>query len=189
MQKTLFKLFLVYFFAGLSGTFIFMLLLWTKLFADEAVLFFRPLLLILVATIFIASILVFAKHFKHLVYVTFRDIIIISLLLLFGNFYLYGNIAFNVARSNSMILVRYLYDHQHEYLSEKQITNYVQEEYFHKYRAVHVRIKEQMAIGNIGKNDKGYFLTPKGAKVVESLGYIASFYNIDNNFLTQKSSQ
>jgi hypothetical protein len=183
------KLIFVYVAAGILGTISYFLSFWTDLFVSENVLFFRPLMLLIMITLVTGCILLFIKKRGEMQFLTYRDIIIILILFLFGNNYLYGHIAFNASRSNSMILIRFLYDQQGIHSTEEEISLYVQNKYFHEYKAIKVRLYEQMELGNINKIDGGYYLTKKGSQFVEYFGFFASLYNLDNNFLLSESEQ
>lgn len=91
-------------------------------------------------------------------------------------------IPFNCARSNSIIMVGYLYKQHGVPKTEKEIQEFVEQEYFHKYQAIQKRLREQINAGNIEKIGEGYILTSRGAFIVRTFGLITDLYNMDQNF-------
>lgn len=177
----------IYLISGVLGTIVFVSLFWTEIFKLETVLFFRSIYLLLLACSLTVTVLLLLRRLKWFDVLTIRDVIIIALLLFFGNNWIFGSIPFNVSRSNSMVLMRYLYDQPHEGQSEMEITNHIRKVYFDEYGAVKIRIAEQVDLGNIKKVNQEYYITKKGAKLVDNMGYAASLYNIKNNFLLPKA--
>jgi predicted transcriptional regulator len=80
-------------------------------------------------------------------------------------------------------LVSFLYENKGSPKTKEEITSYVINKYFYEYKAVSMRIREQITSGNIQKVDNGYILTKRGEKIVETLGFISDLYNVKNNFI------
>jgi len=114
---------------------------------------------------------------------TYRDIALISVLLFSGNWFIYGTIPFNVSRSNSVLILSYLYASGPR--SEREITDHVKAKYFDSYGAMKIRLQEQAASGTIDYIDGNYVLTSKGHATVEGLAAFSDLYNLKQNFLRE----
>jgi hypothetical protein len=183
--KNLMILFFVYFIFILIGTVCFILSFWMNIFGALDVLFFKSLILLMIVCLIIALLLLFAKKKSNILkeIITYRDILLICTFLFSFNYFLYGAIPFNVSRSNSIILVSFLYDHKGSPKTEEEITGFVINKYFYDYKAVSKRLQEQIASGNIQKVDNGYILTKRGEIIVKTFGFITDLYNVKNNFI------
>ena len=182
--KNFMILLFVYFNFLLIGTVCFILSFWTNIFSTFDVLFFRCLILLIIVCFIIALLLLIAKKKSNILkdIITYRDILLICILFFFLNYFFYG-IPFNVSRSNSIILVSYLYEHKGSPKTEEEITHFIINKYFYDYKAVSKRLQEQIASGNIQKVDNGYILTKRGEIVVEIFEFITDLYNEKNNFI------
>jgi predicted transcriptional regulator len=184
--KNFMILLFVYFSFILIGTVCYILSFWINIFSSFDVLFFRGLVLLIIVCLIIALLLLIAKKKSNILkdIITYRDILLICTLLFFLNNWLYGMIPFNVSRSNSIILVSFLYENKGSPKTEEEITRFVINKYFYDYKAVSKRLQEQISSGNIQKVDNGYMLTKRGEIIVEAFGFIADLYNVKNNFIT-----
>ena len=180
-------LFFIYFSFLLIGTVCFILSFWINIFNTLDVLFFRSLILLIIVCLIIAILLLFAKKKSNILkdIITYRDILLICILLFSFNDIMYGTIPFNVSRSNSIILVSYLYEHKGSPKTEEEITSFIIKKYFYDYKAISKRLQEQIASGNIQKVNNGYMLTKRGEIIVETFGFIADLYNVKNNFIKE----
>ncbi len=175
----------IYLFFIFTASIVFLILINSLFLGSIKGLFFRPLFILLFIVFIFSSIMFSFVWFKvkWVLVLTFRDIIIISLLIFFSNINIYLLVPFNVSRSNSMIIMGYLYENHSVAKSRKDIEQYVINKYFYEYGAVRIRLDEQINAGNVEESDNGIILTDRGNKVVELLNYISNLYNIDNNFL------
>ena len=117
-----------------------------------------------------------------------RDIFIICLLFFFINWNVYGIIPFNVSRSNSIIILGYLYKNQGIPKSKSEIKLQTQYKYFDVYDSVGVRLHEQIASGNIAEVNGRFAITKHGIIMADFLKEISRLYNIKNNFLETSTS-
>jgi hypothetical protein len=185
-MKQQIKLVIFYFFIIALGTCVYILSFSATQFKSNAPPLIGPffvLTALCIAFFFIQFIL--HKINKTPKLYTFRDIIISSLLLFFINFNLYQIIPFNCSRSNSIIIVGYLYKNSSSPKTKNEIEDFVKEEYFIKNRAIEERLEEQTNAGNIKIIDGKYALTQQGIFVVKILGFITAFYNTEKNFAKQ----
>jgi energy-coupling factor transporter transmembrane protein EcfT len=113
----------------------------------------------------------------------FQDFLLIFIITIFINWFIYGLIPFNVSRSNSVIILKYLGNNNGHYKTKKDIINYVQDKYFNEYDAIGLRLSEQLKAGNIKKLGDEYFITEKGIFIIHSFLFISRLYNLENNFL------
>jgi hypothetical protein len=183
------KLVGIYLVSIILGTLFLLFLFQTQNIHAADVLFFRAGYFILVTTTLVIISLVFLKIRLDKFYKFFywRDLALISLIFFFLNWNIYGLIPFNVSRSNSAIILGYLYQNQGTLKSKIDIKNYSQKKYFEDYDAVGVRISEQIQAGNIESINGNYVITKKGiliAKVFKNITYI---YKEKNNFLSEKN--
>ena len=167
------------------GTFSYLALIQLEIFNKYDYLFLKSGVLLLIASIFTAILLLLLKYKINLIksFIIYQDILLIFLLIIFINWFVYGLVPFNVSRSNSIIILKYMYDNNGHSKSKDEIKDFVQKKYFDDYDAVGIRLNEQIISGNILKTDQGYIITAKGMDVAESMKFLSNFYNLKNNFL------
>lgn len=184
-RKNFIILIIVYITSLTLGTICFISSFWINIFQSYDFLFIRAIILLLFSCIFITLLLFYLKKVNSTIksIITYRDILLIFTILFFSNYTLYGMIPFNVSRSNSIILVGYLYKNSNTPKTEKEITDYIINKYFIDYNAISKRLQEQISVGNIKKTKNGYMLTEKGRKVVDTFRFITELYNIKKHFL------
>lgn len=117
---------------------------------------------------------------------TYRDAVICGLLVFLINYNLYGLVPFNVARSNSMIIMGYLLDSTGSYRTKQEITNFAIQTYFVDYDAISIRLDEQINAGNIEFKDGKFALTAKGIFVTKLFSDIADLYSTKTNLITKR---
>jgi hypothetical protein len=167
------------------GTIIFICLNRSGLFGTYKGLFFKALITLLLSTIFISLIaLIINQKFRLMrsIY-TSKDIIIGALLLFFVNWNIYGLIPFNVSRSNSIIILNLAYKMGKEGYSLEEADAYAIDKYIKGYRAVKIRIDEQIRAGHLELIDGKFYITTKGRVVAEIFSCITGLYKVENNFL------
>ncbi len=101
----------------------------------------------------------------------------------FINWNIYGLIPFNASRSNSIIVINYAYKQGAAGYDLNEIKSHVAEEYFEKYKAVELRLEEQIGAGNIELIDNKFYITRKGKIIAKIFFCVSSLYSIENNFL------
>lgn len=92
-------------------------------------------------------------------------------------------IPFNVSRSNSVIILGYLYKNDGVPQSKNNIKIYTQTKYFDEYDSTGTRLREQIAAGNVVEINGKFAITEQGIFIADFLKKTASLYNIKNNFL------
>lgn len=182
--KSRIKLVIVYLVSLLVGTLIFIVSLWLPFtcLRNIDILFFKAVILLLITCFIILFVLILLKIKFSISFFQYRDVIIIFLCLFFFNFNLYGEIPFNFSRSNSVIMMEYLYKNNQIAKSEEEIEGYITKKYFKEYKAVQIRLSEQMRSGNITKTPEGYTITKKGIKIMNIMSFITGLYNVENDF-------
>ena len=179
------RLTLIYIICMIVGTLIFFLLLWSPILKDSNDFFFRVAFLMLGTTAVIMTFLTLVKlkYKRNNSHFTYRDVLIISLLFFFINWNVYGMIPFNVSRSNSVIILDYLYKNQGRPLSKGEIKTYAQKKYFDEYDSVGIRLHEQLKAGNITLKNERFLITERGVLVANIFRNISRCYNLNNSFL------
>ena len=114
-----------------------------------------------------------------------KDIVIISFIFFFRHYTIYGLVPFNASRSVSVMLVGYFLDNQDRYISETEVTDYINQEYFMRSNAVSKRLSEQKSLGHLEYENGKYKITEKGVFVVTLMGIITSAYNTDINYASK----
>ena len=100
----------IYILSILVATLIMLMMLWGPILKNNNDLFFRALLFMICSTVILFLSLSLLKIYGYLKPLfIWRDNIIICLLFFFINWNVYGMIPFNVSRSNSVIILGYLY--------------------------------------------------------------------------------
>lgn len=177
------KLITLYTASLIVGTVLYIASFWINLIDTQSIPIVGAIAMLLIMCIFISAVLLIMKKFKtYQNILTYRDIILIFVLLFSFNYNLYGMIPFNCARSNSIVMIGYLYKNNGMPKTEKEIQDFVEDKYFHKYQAIQKRLQEQIDAGNIKKVNDGYILTKRGILVVKTFGWITALYNMDQNF-------
>ena len=92
-------------------------------------------------------------------------------------------VPFNVSRSNSIIILNYLYKNQGSPKSKKDIEAFTKHKYYDEYDAVGVRLAEQLAAGYVIDANGKFLITKKGIITANLLSRLTIFYNERNNFL------
>jgi len=179
------RLALIYICCLIVGTLIFFLLLWSPIIKDNNDLFFRVVFLMLGTTALIMTFLTLIKlkYQRNNSHFTYRDVLLICLLFFFINWNVYGMIPFNVSRSNSIIILDYLYKNQGKPLSKGEIKTYTQKKYFEEYDSVGMRLHEQLKAGNITLKNERFLITERGVLVANIFRNISGCYNLNNSFL------
>lgn len=181
--KNKIKLTLFYISTITLGTIIYISLFSINLMKTNGIPLAKPLFLLVMVCITFFFFLIFLKERKVTPQpLIFKDIVLITVLLFFINYSLYGLIPFNSSRSNSIIMLGYLYKNKSSSKTKNEIETFVKEEYFDKYHAIQNRLNEQINAGNIKEKNGGYELTPQGITVVKVIGYITDLYKTDTNF-------
>lgn len=181
--KTVFNLFAIYIISIIVATSIFISLLWTKIFLNHNQLFFRAGMLLIFTGICLFCTLSLIKIYFFEKKIIWRDIFLIVLIFFFLNWNIYGLIPFNTSRSNSIVILNYLYKNQGVPKSKKDIESTIKYKYFEEYNAVGVRLSEQLASGNVMFTNGNYLITKKGIAIANLLSEITFFYNERNNLL------
>jgi hypothetical protein len=183
--KTIFYLFIIYIASIIIGTSFFLSLLWTKIFMNQNVLFFRTGILLVLISIFLffALFIIKIKLTYSKKFFLWRDIFLVVLIFFFLNWNIYGMVPFNVSRSNSIIILNYLYKNQNSPKSKRDIEAFTKHKYYEDYDAVGVRLSEQLAAGNVIVTNGNFVITKKGIITANILSRLTFFYNEKNNFL------
>lgn len=164
----------------LISTAVFFVLINSPLLHKFNYLFFRAIFLIASSIVLTAYVFRVLNNFFKL---SVKDIVLFSVVSFSINWFVYGLIPFNVSRSNSAILIGYLNSRNGDFSTKEQIEVALQTVYFEKYKAVDVRLNEQVFNGVVERVDDRYRLTSYGVRQVNFLNYISNFYGVKNNFL------
>lgn len=157
---------------------------WSEFLIDSEGLFFRAAGIIIVFAVILFFILSSAKFFRLWWFKLFviQDIFLVCLIFITVNWQIYGLIPFNATRSNSIILLDYLYFENGNPVTVTQINDYVSHMYFVEYNSVDVRLKEQMNSGNVDNIDGKWVITEKGRKTARIMSFITNLYNPSKSY-------
>jgi hypothetical protein len=174
----------VYFISFFFGSALFVLFLRQNILHSLDVLFYRAVFILCISCTICGFGMFYAKKINFLKgLVTNRDIIVVVIILFFANYNFYGLVPFNVSRSSSVLLIGYLEKNNGIPKSEDEITRFIINKYFYDYRAISLRLKEQLSSGNIEKVGDGYVITRRGKALANLLRKISDMYKVNNNFL------
>ena len=179
-------IFVIYTLSIVLSFILFVLLFWTTFLNEFTSIFSRAFYLLL--SVESVLFLILYKLQKKLNFIDIKDICIILLISFSLNFFLYIEIPFNAARSNSMIMINYFYTNKNRYVDYDNVKDYLKNIYFEEYDATKIRLEEQEKLGLIKKDNNSYKITKKGEKFIFISRFISSLYNLDNNFLLNPSS-
>jgi hypothetical protein len=112
-----------------------------------------------------------------------KDVILIIILTVSISWNLYGLIPFNVSRSNSIIILNHAYSKSKAGSLRSDFNELIESKYIIEYDAIGVRLKEQLASGNLKEIDGNYYITDKGMFVAEVFSCVSIAFAVKNNFL------
>lgn len=166
------------------ATVIYISFFWTSFLSDETSLFYRAAALLALTAVVLFATLFFGRFFKvgWLSLLFIQDIFLVCLLFVSINWQVYGLIPFNSTRSNSIILLDYLYWKDGVSVSKDNVEEYVKRVYFSEYDSIGVRLDEQEKTGNIRAVDGGWVITEKGRKVARAMDFITNLYNPSRSY-------
>lgn len=147
-------------------------------------LFLNSLICLLLSSLLLLIIIVFFIKSCIDTFAGSKDVIIIIVLNLSICWNIYGMFPFNVSRSNSVIILNHAYLMQTVGATKIDYINVVESVYIKDYDAVGIRLKEQVASGNMRELDGKYFITEKGEIVAEIFLCISNLFNVKNNFFS-----
>jgi hypothetical protein len=175
-----------YLFLNLSvvilGSLLFFGLLWSDIFSTDALFLGMLKCLLFTNVTIILTLALLIQRYFWFHWMDFKDVAIISLLFFFGHYCIYGLIPFNTSRSVSVMIAGYLLDNKQRYVSEDELTSYVQQKYFIEEDAVMSRLTEQISIGNLHAKDGLYKITDKGIFIVSLMGHMTKLYSMKKNY-------
>ena len=156
-------------------------------FFDSKTLFFSMLQsLCLASALIVVLMLILINKYRWCSSFGFKDIAIISLIFFFGHYSLYGLVPFNASRSVSVMLMGYFLNNPERSISQVEVANYINQEYFVTSDAVLKRLSEQRSLGYLEYKNKEYQITKKGIIAIRLIGTIASAYKIDKNYAAMR---
>jgi hypothetical protein len=154
------------------------------LFSNSEYLYNRPLIIFFLAASLTVAILIYLKkYFLFIKFIVIRDLVIIFILIFFLNFNAYGAVIFNVTRSNSILMMGFLYKNKDLRLTQEQITEHVRDKYFIEYAAIPKRLNEQLLMANLTVEPSGYQITKRGITLIEILHDVTKLYHAEPNLL------
>lgn len=183
LKKTI-RIITLYGLAVLVASFAYIGLFWTDLFSNSNSLFFRAgaLMLLTIGALFLF--LQFARRLKIWWFKFFliQDVLLVCLLFFCINWQVYGLVPFNATRSNSIILLDYLYFKNGNPVSSSEVEEYVKRLYFDEYKSVDVRLVEQEKSGNLKNIDGLWVITRKGRSVAVVMSFVTNLYNPNKSY-------
>ncbi len=183
MLKKIIALMTLYVTSIIFGTVLYIALFRMHIINTHSIPIVGAMVLLLIACLILIIALVmikFTRYFSNIL--TYRDIALITLFFFLFNSNIYGMIPFNCSRSNSIIMMGYLYKNNGTPKSENEIQTFVEQEYFQKYHAIQKRLQEQENAGTVKKVKEGYVITKKGMLIIHVFGWITNLYRMDHNF-------
>ena len=164
------------------GTGMFFGFLWSGFF-DSKTLFFSMLQSLCLSSALIAVLMmIFINRYRWCSPLGFKDIAIISLIFFFGHYSFYGLFPFNASRSVSMMLMGYFVNNPDRSISQAEVADYINQEYFVTSDAVLKRLREQRALGYLDYKNDEYQITKEGMTAIRLIGRIAAAYKIEKNY-------
>lgn len=141
-----------------------------------------PIGILLFLSLLMAGVLKLMVSYFSPVYFNGKDIAIAVILFFFINYSIYGMIPFNTSRSNSILIIGYLFQNEGMPKSKNEIEDHVKKAYFDKYNAIQRRLNEQEKAGNIAEVNGKYFLTTRGKFITKLFANVSDLYQIEYNF-------
>lgn len=178
-MKNFLKLFLTYFFIFFFFTLIYLFLFNTPIFSSQKVLFYRGIVLLIIATVINSILLLITRRILKTNLETLIAAILVSASI---NLSLFVVLPVTFERSVTMFLFNTLKngsDNNCKGLTKSQLEEKLINEYIIN-KAIDKRVYEQSIIGLISKNNQCYQLTPRALdflKITEIIGKLYGFKN------------
>ncbi len=178
MTRGEFARIVAFYVASLVGaTGVWIVLFHSPLFADS-VLFYRGLVLLVVAAIGLAIVLVTLWRTSYRALIGVRDILLIVSLLVSVNVVFFTHLPVTADRSISVFMLAYI-NRADGPLTSEQISDSIIRTYFLERRAIDKRLDEQLITGTLVRIGDGYAISEEGRRLVGFYELIARVFNID----------
>jgi len=165
------------------GTVVFALLFHTSLFNNISLLFYRGITLLLVSCFFTLILMIFCRrNIKGSIF-TYRDIILLVVLIFCLNLVFFTHLPVTADRSVSVFILGYMNKYQNKGLTVDEITKLLIKKYVNEYGAVGKRLNEQIISGNIILKNGKYKITKQGGFIIGIYSFVASVFNINKKLI------
>ena len=177
--KHVLKLFLLHVSLLVIGTCLFILLFHFPLFGGMSILFYRGIMLLVLACFIITVLLLVLKRTNFMKIFTYRDIILSLTIIFCFNMLFFTHVPVTVDRSISVFLLGYMDENHNKVLTESEITNFFTSKYINENQAMKKRFNEQIVSGDIAQVGDGYQITNRGRALVSFFSFIGDLFEVD----------
>lgn len=172
----------------LIGTLIFFLILWSDIFSSDTLYFsFFKSLLTSAFVVSILSLFYILKYKKKLRNnINYKDLLILLISFIFLHYFIYINIVFNTSRSVSVMIMGHFLKNSESLITEKEISQIINNKYFIEEKAIKRRLSEQVNLGHLKLLNGNYKITKKGSNIIKLFGFVTKIYNVKKNYALEK---
>jgi hypothetical protein len=188
-KKDIIMLILIHGVFILIGTILFVLSFRTFLMKDISVLFYRGVMLLILTCSVMSVALWFYKRSKYGRLFTYRDIVVSISLMFSCNIVFFTLVPVTIDRSVSVFILGQMNKTPSRYYSKQELTSVFEKKYVEAYDGIQKRLDEQMYSGNVAKDGNEYKLTDQGENLVGIFDFIATMFNINNQFIKERNYQ
>jgi hypothetical protein len=182
----LLKLSLFYLLSLAFGFFLHASLFHIPLFPNN-IFFYRGIyLLILSVYTLTILLLVLIKNVKSLNFLDHKDVFVAIVITFSFNMLFFTHLPVTANRSQSIFILGHLAFNNGQSFTSEELTKNFSDIYVYKYNEVDRRLKEQVQIGNIIKENNKYSISKKGIALKKLYLGVTRLFNIDDKYLTPK---
>jgi hypothetical protein len=179
------SLLVLYVVSFLVGTAIFVDLFHTALFSWLDVFFYRGIVLLGVAGLFVGASLFVVRRLIPGV-ISLKDVYIILLTLISVNLLFFTHVPVTAERSISIFLLGQMNTNADKIITKENLSQAFSEEYMGIDDGIEKRIHEQLVSGNIAQKGSGYQLTTRGKLLMKMYMVVADVFGIDKRIVAPK---
>jgi hypothetical protein len=163
----------------------------TGLFQTINVFFYRGILLLLTASLFLATTLVFLKrNTKFSDYLNYYDLIVSVIVFFSFNLIFFTHVPVTADRSLSVFMLGSMTQDIDGSYRKDELENLFIEKYINENNNIGKRIDEQLSSGNIMEANNEYKLTDRGKKLMDFYKNVAEIFEIPkDNFNSRAESR
>lgn len=168
------------------GSIVWVLSFHSPLYHSINVFFYRGILLLITDCFLMAIFMWIVKRRKLNDLFLYRDIVLSITLIFSVNIIFFTHVPVTADRSVSIFILGYFNKNCEKSLSKEEVANFFTKKYIVEYGAIERRLSEQIATGDIEKNDFGYSITERGKHLMKIYEGVTDIFGIDKKFVSPK---
>lgn len=163
-----------------AGTALFILFFQISLFDGIDILFYRGMLLIVLAGLCVAAGLVVMRRRRRPRFLDYKDVVLAFVMFVSVQAVLFTHLPVLVDRSVSVFVLRYMDANADRIVTAGEVEKHFIEKYVIEGRAMERRFHEQIASGTVERVGNGYRITARGKRMIGFFDVIRDLFRIKN---------